>query len=182
MLYHSGESGSRSVVSDSLRPRGLYSPWHSPGQNTGVGSLSLLQGIFPTQGSNPGLPNCRQVFYQPSHKGSLCGTGMLLNALWWPEWERSPKGTPRIYGECMWQWMCVHVCVAESFCYAVEANTTKAPILQYKLFKKKKKGAGRGALRASMWRCPWSTQMCPRVCKGHSAHSVHALTCFLCDL
>ena len=40
---------------DSLRPHGLYSPWNSPGQNTGVGSLSLLQGIFPTQGLNPGL-------------------------------------------------------------------------------------------------------------------------------
>ena len=43
-----------SVMSDSLRPHGLYSPWNSLGQNTGVGSLSLLQGIFPTQGSNPG--------------------------------------------------------------------------------------------------------------------------------
>ena len=39
-------------MSNSLRPHGLYSPWNSPGQNTGVGSLSLLQGIFPTQGSN----------------------------------------------------------------------------------------------------------------------------------
>ena len=48
-------SESRSVVSDSLQPHGLYSPWSSPGQNTGVGSLSLLQGIFPTQESNPGL-------------------------------------------------------------------------------------------------------------------------------
>ena len=42
----------------------------SPGQNTGVGSLSLLQGIFPTQGSNPGLPHCGQILYQLSHKGS----------------------------------------------------------------------------------------------------------------
>ena len=42
---------SHSVVSDSLRPHGLYSPWNSPGQNTGVGGLPLLQGIFPTQGS-----------------------------------------------------------------------------------------------------------------------------------
>ena len=49
---------------------GLYSQWNSPGQNTGVGSLSLLQGIFPTQGSNPGLLHCRQIFYQLSHKGS----------------------------------------------------------------------------------------------------------------
>ena len=45
-----------SVVSNSLRPHGLYSPWSSPGQNTGVGSCSLLQGIFLTQGLNPGLP------------------------------------------------------------------------------------------------------------------------------
>ena len=57
-------SESCSVVSDSLWPHGLYSPWNSPGQNTGVGSLSLLQGIFPTQGSNPGLPHCRQILYR----------------------------------------------------------------------------------------------------------------------
>ena len=49
-----------------LRPHGLYSPWNSPGQNTGVGSRSLLQGMFPTQGSNPGLPHCRQMLYQLS--------------------------------------------------------------------------------------------------------------------
>ena len=48
----------------------LYSPWNSPSQNMGVRSLSLLQGIFPTQGSNPGLPYCRWVLYQLSHKGS----------------------------------------------------------------------------------------------------------------
>ena len=47
-------SESRSVMSDSMRPNGLYSPWNSPGQNTGVGSQYLLQGVFPTQGSNPG--------------------------------------------------------------------------------------------------------------------------------
>ena len=47
------------------------SPWNSPGQNTGVSGLSLLQGIFPTQGSNPGLPHCRQILYQLSHKGSM---------------------------------------------------------------------------------------------------------------
>ena len=56
------ESESHSVMSNSLRPHGLYSQWNSPGQNTGVGSLSLLQGIFQTQGSNPGLPHCRRVF------------------------------------------------------------------------------------------------------------------------
>ena len=48
----------------------MDSPWNSPGQNTGVGSFSLLQEIFPTQGSNPGLPHCRQVLSQLSHQGS----------------------------------------------------------------------------------------------------------------
>ena len=60
----------RSVVSDSLWPHGLYSPWNSPGQNTGVGSYSLLQDIFPTQELNPGLPHCRQILSQLSHEGS----------------------------------------------------------------------------------------------------------------
>ena len=63
-------SESRSVVSNSLRPHGLYSPWNSPGQNTGVGSLSLLQGIFLTQGSNWGLLNCRWILYQLSCQGN----------------------------------------------------------------------------------------------------------------
>ena len=58
-----------SVMSDCLQPHGLYSPWISPGQNTGVGSPSLLQGIFPTLGSNPGLPHCRWILYQLSHQG-----------------------------------------------------------------------------------------------------------------
>ena len=64
------ESESFSVVSNSLRPLGIYSPWNSPGQNTGVGSLSLLQGIFPTQRLNSGLPHCRWILYQLNHKGS----------------------------------------------------------------------------------------------------------------
>ena len=49
---------------------GLYSPWNSPGPNTGVGSLSLLQGIFPARELNPGLLHCRWILYQLSHKGS----------------------------------------------------------------------------------------------------------------
>ena len=63
-------SESRSVVSDCLRPHGLYSSWNSPDQNTGIGSFSLLQGIFPTQESNQGLPHCRRILHQLNHKGS----------------------------------------------------------------------------------------------------------------
>ena len=64
------ESESQSVMSDSLWLHGLHSPWNSPGQNTRVGSLSLLQGIFPTQGSNPGPLHCGQFLYQLSHQGT----------------------------------------------------------------------------------------------------------------
>ena len=63
-------SESRSVASLFATPWTIYSPWDSPGQTTGVNSLSLLQGIFPTQGSNPGLRHCRQILYQLSHQGS----------------------------------------------------------------------------------------------------------------
>ena len=63
------ESDGCSVESDSWQPHGLYSPWNSPGQNTGVSSLSLLQEFFPTQGSNPALPHCRRFLYQLRHKG-----------------------------------------------------------------------------------------------------------------
>ena len=63
-------SESGSVASNSLRPHGLYSPRNFPGQNTGVGSCSLLQGIFPTQESNWGLLHCRQILYQLSYQGS----------------------------------------------------------------------------------------------------------------
>ena len=61
-------SESLSVVFDSLRTHGLQSPWNSLCQNTGVGSLSLLQRTFPKQELNPGLPHCRQILYQLSHR------------------------------------------------------------------------------------------------------------------
>ena len=68
-------------MSESLQPHELYSPWNSPGQNTGVGSLSFLQGIFTTQGLNPGRPHCRQTLYQLSHKGSPIKLGRRENLL-----------------------------------------------------------------------------------------------------
>ena len=67
---------SRSAVSDFLRPNRpqparLLCPWNSPGKNTGVGNHSLLWGIFPSQGSNPGLLHCGQILYYLSHEGRL---------------------------------------------------------------------------------------------------------------
>ena len=69
---------SHSVLSDSLWSHGLYltrllCPWNSPSKNTGVGCHFLLQGTFLTQGSNPGLLHCRQIFYHLSYQGSLPG-------------------------------------------------------------------------------------------------------------
>ena len=62
-----------SVVFDSLQcyglqPAKLPCAWNFPGKNTGVGCHSLLQGIFPAQGSNPGLLNCRQILYHLSYQ------------------------------------------------------------------------------------------------------------------
>ena len=51
---------------------GLYSSWNSPGKNTGMGSIFFLQGIFPTQGLNSGLPPCRQILHQLNHQGRPC--------------------------------------------------------------------------------------------------------------
>ena len=73
----SSESESHSVMSDSLQPLGVYSLWNSPGQNTGVGSLSFLWEIFLNQGSNPGLLHCGQILYQLSHQGSPRRVGSL---------------------------------------------------------------------------------------------------------
>ena len=53
-----------------MQPHGPYSPWNSPGQNIGVGSLSLLQGIFPNERLNPNLPHCRLILYQVSYQFS----------------------------------------------------------------------------------------------------------------
>ena len=73
-------SESCSVMSDCLQPHGLYSPWNSPGQNTGVvalkqlsssSSLFLLQWIFPTQDLDWSLLHCRWILYQLSYQGIL---------------------------------------------------------------------------------------------------------------
>ena len=91
------ESESHSIISNSLRPHGLYSPWNSPGQNTGVVSLSLLQGIFSTQGSNPGLAHCRRVLYQLNHKGSP----RVLECIAYPFSRRSSQPRNQTRASCI---------------------------------------------------------------------------------
>ena len=93
---------SHSVMSNALQPHGLYSPWNSPGQNTGVvGSLSLLQGIFPTQGSKPGLLHCRQISLpaepQGKPKKTEVGTlSLVQQILLTQEWN---------WGLLHWRWI-----------------------------------------------------------------------------
>ena len=69
------------VVSDSLQPHRINNPGDSPGQNPGVGSPSLLQGITPTQESNRGLLHCRGILYQLSHKGSPLALSLFIYIL-----------------------------------------------------------------------------------------------------
>ena len=61
---------SHSVMSNSLKPHGLYSPQNSPSQNTRVSCYALFQGIFLTQGLNPGHLHFGQILYQQSQQGS----------------------------------------------------------------------------------------------------------------
>ena len=88
-----------------LWPYGLHSPWNSPGQYTGVGSLSLLQGIFPTQGLNWVLMHCRQILYQLSHQVSPS----ILEWVAYPvssrsSWPRNHTGVPCIAGRFFTNW------------------------------------------------------------------------------
>ena len=73
-LIEISESKSHSIVSNLVATPWTIQSKNSPGQNTEVGCFSLLQGIFPTQGSNPGLPHCRWILYQLSHQGSPTGS------------------------------------------------------------------------------------------------------------
>ena len=76
----------------------MTSPWNSPGQNTGEGSLSLLQGIFPTQGSNPGLLHCGWILHQLSHQGSPVAAHCCLNGTIQAEKNDHRKNTGDIEG------------------------------------------------------------------------------------
>ena len=110
MNVKAGESESCSVMSDSLQRHGLYSPWNSPGQNTGVGSLSLLPGIFPTQGSSPGFPHCRQILYQLKHKGRPRILGLV--AYFFSSGSSPPRNWERV--SCVAGWFFTSWAITEA--------------------------------------------------------------------
>ena len=97
--------------SDSLQPHGLYNPWNSPGWNTGMGSLSFLQGIFPTQGLNPCLLYCRGILYKLSHQESP----RILECVAYPfsngsSWPRTWTGVSCIAGGFFTNWAIKEAC------------------------------------------------------------------------
>ena len=87
-------------MSDSLRPHGLYSPWNSLGQNPGVGSLSLLQGIFPTKGLNPGPLHCLEK-EMATHPSILA---------WRIPWTEEPGGLQSVGSQELdtTEWLSLH--------------------------------------------------------------------------
>ena len=105
-------------------------PWNSPGQNPGVVSCSLLQGIFPTQGLNPGLPHCKQILYHLSHKGSP----RTLDQVSYPFSRGSSRPRNRTGVSCIAGRFFTNWALRESHRY------TYIPISKIKTRKEKKKG------------------------------------------
>ena len=113
---------------NSLGPHGLYSPWNSPGQNTGVGRLSLLWRIFPTQRSNPGFLHCRRILYQLSHQRSP-------RILEWvafssgSSWPRNWIGVSCIAGRFLTNWatreasVCSNSCPLSWWCHPIISSS-----------------------------------------------------------
>ena len=119
--FNESESVSCSVVSSSLQPHGLkparlLCPWDSPGKNTGVGCRSLLQGIFSTQGSHPGLLHCRGLFTAWATKEGLTNHAMTastcvpntrlieacISACFNPIWRKQEGITNEVIFEMAW--------------------------------------------------------------------------------
>ena len=98
----------------------MDSSWNSPGQNTGVSSFSLLQGIFPTQGLNPALPHCRRILYQLSCKRSPTVLGWVS----YPFSSRSSQprnwtGISCIAGEFFINWTITEACIVKAMVFPV---------------------------------------------------------------
>ena len=98
---------SAQALRDSMQPHGLWPsrllcPWDSPGKNTGVGFHALLQGIFPTQGSNPSLPHSRWILYHLSHQGSPFPGSPLIIIITNPYWAPTVCQEPYILYPSLW--------------------------------------------------------------------------------
>ena len=138
-LFLESESESHSVVAYSLWPHGLYIPWNSSGQNCGMGSLSLLQRTFPTQGSNPCLLHCRWILYQLSHKGSPG----ILKWVAYPfsnrcSWSRNQTGVLCIAGRFFTNWAKSVLIFSPSrrFIYFILKQISMNKFLLFSIYKK----------------------------------------------
>ena len=113
LSFFNAESESRSVMYDSLRPHGLYSSRNSAGQNTGVGSLSLLQGIFPSQDRTQVSRNADGFFTSWATRETPLMTGVRAKRrgtrdeiLWlrWAGWVEVNLRPGRVISEVMTKW------------------------------------------------------------------------------
>ena len=101
LVYRDANALLKVLVAQSCLTHGLEPPTrlvNSPGQNTGVGCQSLLQGIFPTHGSNRGFPRCRRIPHPLSHQGSFLNHGFL----WIPKLDFSIQGSFRNIYTMQW--------------------------------------------------------------------------------
>ena len=141
------ENESHSVMSYPLWPHGLYSPWNSPGQNTGISSLSLLQGIFPTQGLNLCLPTLQvdSLPAVPQEKPKNTGVSSLSLLQWifltleskhgvlhcrWILYQLSYQGSPDMFTVGV----VLKICSLYGILYAHSLNKTKQNKEHYSWF------------------------------------------------
>ena len=171
-------------MSHSLWPHGLHSPWNSPGQKTGVGSLSLLQGIFPTQGLNPRLPHCGRILLPAEPQGyslrrwcqecpgrgrAICWLAVgrrLLSSIFQQnkaqqQQEISPKDL-LIKWNCLWKWQKAGVSYLLSFWWAPcpSAGSACASLVPQSSWGLLPVGAGVGKPHPHAWSlCPPSPSL-----------------------
>ena len=122
---HARGTESGSAESDSLGPQGLYRPWNSLGQNTGVQSLSLLQGIFPTQGSNPPALQVDSLPAEPQRKHKNTRVGSLSFLQW-----MFPRNGTRLSIAFFTSWAiqeAVCVCACVCVCVYTHINQKEDP-------------------------------------------------------
>ena len=136
-----------------------YSPWNSPGQNAGVGSLSLLQGIFPAQGLNPDLPHCRQILtswatreaqeYDIVFHFIIWGILLIPWLILWMKmyWKINPCHSKAVF-HCLHLWAIRHNALPNTcFLYlAWKSFLATSPTIFLTLQKKKNYGCARSSL------------------------------------
>ena len=110
-------------IDHGLLPTGLLCPWNSPGKNTRVHSHSLLQWIFPIQGSNLGLPHHRQILYHLCHQENPDFLFRLYETVFWENFRKEIKEKEKVPEE-MIKWTAASHCLLQhhKYCWVKHAS------------------------------------------------------------